>query len=66
MALSNKEKEDDLADTFAAHALSGYIRDGLSILNGEAEAKALSEGCYIIAYAMLDERKRRLRLTETL
>ena len=60
MALSSKDQ--DTLDMFAAHALSGYIRDGLSLMNGEAEAKAVSEGCYIIAYAMLAERKRLLRL----
>ena len=62
MALSNKDH--DIINMFAAHALSGYIRDGLSLMNAEAEAKDVATGCFQLAEAMFVESKTIRELAE--
>ena len=48
----------DLLDYFAAHALSGYVRGGLSYLSRENECHEVAVACYDLATAMLKERQK--------
>ena len=55
----------DLLDMFAGHALSGYVREGVSYGSREEECKEVATACYDLAFAMvmtrqeiLDERDR--------
>ena len=52
------EDQETLRDMFAAHALSGYVRDGLSLMNRKEELTDVAEACYELASAMLAERAR--------
>ena len=47
----------DLLDMFAAHALSGYSRGGVSYMEREAECSEVAEACYDLATAMLKVRQ---------
>ena len=47
----------DLLDMFAAHALSGYSRGGVSYMEREAECNEVAEACYDLATAMLKARQ---------
>jgi len=48
----------DLLDMFAAHALSGYSRGGVSYMEREDECNEVAEACYDLATAMLKVRQR--------
>ena len=52
----------DLLDYFAAHALSGYVGEGVSYTNREAECLKVAEACYDLASAMLVQRQKIVRL----
>ena len=52
----------DLLDYFAAHALSGYVREGVSYTNREDECLKVAEACYDLASAMLVQRQKITRL----
>ena len=47
----------DLLDMFAAHALSGYSRGGVSYMEREDECNEVAEACYDLATAMLKVRQ---------
>ena len=47
----------DLLDCFAAHALSGYTREGVSYLHREDECKEVATACYDLALALLKVRQ---------
>ena len=64
MPISNKDQ--DTLDMFAAYALSGYVRDGLSLVNRKEECTDVAEACYELASAMLAVRSRVRDLVETL
>ena len=57
----------ELLDMFAAHALSGYVREGVSFGSRDEECKEVAKACYDLAFAMvmtrqeiLDERERQV------
>ena len=53
-----KEKSTiDLLDFFAGQALSGYIREGLSLMNRDEECKDVAEACYTMAFAFVKVRQ---------
>ena len=47
----------DLLDMFAAHALSGYSRGGVSYMQREDECNEVAVACYDLATAMLKVRQ---------
>ena len=47
----------DLLDYFAAHALSGYTRGGVSYMEREDECNEVAVACYDLATAMLKVRQ---------
>ena len=47
----------DLLDMFAASALSGYARGGLSLMAREEELTEVSKACYDLAFAMVMTRQ---------
>ena len=47
----------DLLDMFAAHALSGYVRGGLSYASREDECNEVAVACYDLALAMYKVRQ---------
>ena len=47
----------DLLDMFAAYALSGYARGGVSYMNREDECKEVAVACYDLALAMYKVRQ---------
>ena len=47
----------DLLDMFAAHALSGYVREGVSYASREDECDEVAIACYDLAFAMLKTRQ---------
>lgn len=47
----------DLLDFFAGQALSGYIREGLSIMSRDSECKDVAEACYTMAFAFVKVRQ---------
>ncbi len=47
----------ELLDMFAKHALSGYIRDGLSYAARDDECLEVAKGCYSLAFAMIKTRQ---------
>ena len=51
----------DLLDYFAAHALSGYARGGVSYMEREDECREVAEACYDLATAMVQERQKMLK-----
>ena len=53
----NDKPTIDLLDMFAAHALSGYSRGGVSYMKREAECNEVAEACYDLATAMLKVRQ---------
>ena len=48
----------DLLDYFAAHALSGYSRGGLSYMQREDECHEVALACYDLATAMIKQRQK--------
>ena len=57
----------ELLDMFAAYALSGYVREGVSFGSRDEECKEVAKACYDLAFAMvmtrqdiMDERKRQV------
>ena len=48
----------DLLDMFAAHALSGYSRGGVSYMQREDECHEVAVACYDLATAMIQVRQR--------
>ena len=48
----------DLLDMFAAHALSGYSRGGVSYMEREDECNEVAVACYDLATAMVQVRQR--------
>ena len=48
----------DLLDCFAAHALSGYSRGGVSYMKREDECHEVAVACYDLATAMVQVRQR--------
>ena len=64
MAISSKDK--DKLDMFASHALAGYVRDGLSLMQRKEECLDVAEACYDLATAMLVTSKKIEKTIETL
>ena len=54
----------DLLDYFAAHALSGYVRGGVSFVSREYECKEVAVACYDLALAMYKVRQEILDTVE--
>ena len=54
----------DLLDMFAAHALSGYIREGVSYMQREDECDDVAVACYDLATAMVKVRQEILDTVE--
>ena len=54
----------DLLDYFAAHALSGYTRGGVSYMQREDECHEVAVACYDLATAMVQVRQRVLEKIE--
>ena len=48
----------ELLDYFAAHALSGYSRGGLSYMQREDECHEVALACYDLATAMIKQRQK--------
>jgi len=55
--VSTDKSTIDLLDYFAAHALSGYVRGGLSYDSREEECHEVATACYDIALAMYKVRQ---------
>ena len=53
----NEKSTIDLLDMFAAHALSGYTRGGVSYLQREDECKEVATACYDLALALVKVRQ---------
>ena len=54
----------DLLDHFAAHALSGYSRGGVSYMQREDECDEVAIACYDLATAMVKVRQEILDTVE--
>ena len=54
----------DLLDMFAAHALSGYTRGGVSYMQREDECHEVAVACYDLATAMVKVRQKVLESIE--
>ena len=54
----------DLLDMFAAHALSGYSRGGVSYMEREDECNEVAVACYDLATAMIQARQKVLESIE--
>ena len=54
----------DLLDYFAAHALSGYVRGGVSYASREDECHEVAIACYDLATAMIQVREKVLKSIE--
>ena len=54
----------DLLDMFAAHALSGYSRGGVSYMQREDECHEVAVACYDLATAMVKVRQKVLESIE--
>ena len=54
----------DLLDMFAAHALSGYTREGVSYMQREDECHEVAVACYDLAIAMIQVRQHVLKSIE--
>jgi hypothetical protein len=55
----------DLLDMFAAHALSGYSRGGVSHMQREDECHEVAVACYDLAIAMVKVRQEILDTVES-
>ena len=55
----------DLLDYFAAHALSGYVREGVSYMKREDECLEVATACYDLASAMLVQRQKLLDMIDS-
>ena len=58
------ESTIDLLDYFAAHALSGYSRGGVSYMQREDECHEVAVACYDLATAMIQAREKVLKSIE--
>ena len=58
------ESTIDLLDYFAAHALSGYVRGGVSYMQREDECHEVAVACYDLATAMIQAREKVLKSIE--
>ena len=58
------ESTIDLLDYFAAHALSGYVRGGVSYASREDECNKVAVACYDLATAMVKVRQEILDTVE--
>ena len=47
----------ELLDMFAAYALSGYVREGVSFGSRDEECKEVAKACYDLAFAMVMTRQ---------
>ena len=47
----------ELLDYFAAHALSGYVRGGLSYMKREDECHEVATACYDLAVSLVKVRQ---------
>ena len=56
--MNNEKSTIDLLDCFAAHALSGYPRGGLSYMQREDECHEVALACYDLATAMIKQRQK--------
>ena len=56
--MSTKKSTIELLDYFAAHALSGYTRGGVSYMQREDECHEVAVACYDLATAMLKVRRK--------
>ena len=54
----------DLLDMFAAHALTGYSRGGVSYMQREDECHEVAVACYDLATAMVKVRQKVLESIE--
>ena len=54
----------DLLDMFAAHALSGYTREGVSYMQREDECHEVATACYDLALALVKVRQEILDTVE--
>ena len=64
MALSSKDK--DTINMFAAHAASGIIRDGLSLIGRKNECLDIAEASFEVGAAMFIVSKKVEKIIETL
>ena len=55
----------DLLDYFAAHALSGYAKEGVSYISREDECLEVAVACYDLASAMLVQRQKLLDMIDS-
>ena len=55
--MSTKKSTIELLDYFAAHALSGYTRGGVSYMQREDECNEVAIACYDLALAMYKVRQ---------
>ena len=60
----SKKSTIDLLDMFAAHALSGYSRGGVSYMQREDECHEVAVACYDLATAMVQVRQEVLKSIE--
>ena len=54
----------DLLDYFAAHALSGYVRGGVSYASRGDECHEVAVACYDLATSMIQVREKVLKSIE--
>ena len=54
----------DLLDMFAAHALSGYVREGVSLFKRDEECLNVATACYDLALSMVKIRQEILDTVE--
>ena len=62
--MSTKKSTIELLDYFAAHALSGYSRGGVSYMQRENECHEVAVACYDLATAMIQVREKVLKSIE--
>ena len=55
--MSNEKSAIEMLDYFAAQALSGYARGGLSHMQREDECHEVATACYDLAMSMLKVRQ---------
>ena len=55
--MSTEKSTIELLDYFAAHALSGYTRGGVSYLHRDDECREVATACYDLALALVKVRQ---------
>ena len=55
----------DLVDFFAGHALSGYIRGGLSLMNRDEECTDVAEACFHMGITFVKVRQEIIKKVES-